>query len=252
MSIVHREIAEGIWQLSSDNFPLSTEPGPASRNAYLVCGRQQALLFDLSLEEEGLFAYATQLARLPVQLVLSHAHVDHIYHLSEQPEVWLHQGDEKLLRKGCLFQKSVKPCPELHFLKDNDIIDLGERKLRVFHIPGHTDGSIVLWDELTGTLLSGDTVTRRLLYGLHTFVPFSDFCFSLKRLKSLPILQIYSAHDRCSLMPDHLDFMLGQLSEDVLKTAKKVRIPLLGQYIRLTEGKETEYRYFSLAGLIRR
>lgn len=35
MSIVHREIAKGFWQLSSDTFPLSVEPGPASRNAYL-------------------------------------------------------------------------------------------------------------------------------------------------------------------------------------------------------------------------
>ena len=78
MSIVHRELAEGIIQLSSDNFPLSIEPGSASRNAYLVIGDSSALLFDLSLEEAGLFEYAAGLAGLPLRLVLSHAHVDHI------------------------------------------------------------------------------------------------------------------------------------------------------------------------------
>ena len=250
MSIVHREIAKDFWQLSSDTFPLSVEPGPASRNAYLVCGSQRALLFDLSLEEEGLFAYASRLAGLPVQLVLSHAHVDHIYHLSDQPEVWLHSDDVGLLRRGSIFQKPVRPCPRLHFLRDSETIDLGNRELTVFHIPGHTDGSILLWDAKTGTLLSGDTVARRLLYGLHSFVPFPDFCRSIEKLKHLPIRKIYSAHDRCALPPEHISFMIEELTKDINK-AKSVRIPFLGRYLSLTVGNETDIRYFSLAALIR-
>lgn len=250
MSIVHREIAKDFWQLSSDTFPLSVEPGPASRNAYLVCGSQRALLFDLSLEEERLFAYASRLAGLPVQLVLSHAHVDHIYHLSKQPEVWIHPDDVGLLRKGSIFQKPIRPCPRLHFLRDGDTIDLGDRELTVFHIPGHTDGSILLWDAKTGTLLSGDTVARRLLYGLHSFVPFPDFCRSIEKLKHLPIRKIYSAHDRCALPPEHISFMIEELTKDINK-AKSVRIPFLGRYLSLTVGNETDIRYFSLAALIR-
>ena len=250
MSIVHREIAKDFWQLSSDTFPLSVEPGPANRNAYLVCGSQRALLFDLSLEEERLFAYASRLAGLPVQLVLSHAHVDHIYHLSKQPEVWIHPDDVGLLRKGSIFQKPIRPCPRLHFLRDGDTIDLGDRELTVFHIPGHTDGSILLWDAKTGTLLSGDTVARRLLYGLHSFVPFPDFCRSIEKLKHLPIRKIYSAHDRCALPPEHISFMIEELTKDINK-AKSVRIPFLGRYLSLTVGNETDIRYFSLAALIR-
>ena len=182
--------------------------------------------------------------------MLSHAHVDHIYHLSDQPEVWLHSDDVGLLRRGSIFQKPVRPCPRLHLLRDGEIIDLGERVLTVFHIPGHTDGSILLWDAQTGTLLSGDTVARRLLYGLHGFVPFPDFCQSLERLKHLPIRQIYSAHDRCALPPEHIDFMIEELTKDINK-AKSVRIPFLGRYLSLTVGKETDIRYFSLAALIR-
>ena len=251
MSIVHREIAKDFWQLSSDTFPLSVEPGPASRNAYLVCGSQRALLFDLSLEEERLFAYASRLAGLPVQLVLSHAHVDHIYHLSKQPEVWIHPDDVGLLRKGSIFQKPIRPCPRLHFLRDGDTIDLGDRELTVFHIPGHTDGSILLWDAKTGTLLSGDTVARRLLYGLHSFVPFPDFCRSIEKLKHLPIRKIYSAHDRCALPPEHISFMIEELTKDINK-AKSVRIPFLGRYLSLTVGKETDIRYLGLAALLKK
>lgn len=252
MSIVHREIAEGIFQLSSDTFPLSTEPGKASRNAYLVKGEEYALLFDLSLEEPELFAYASRLADKPVRLVLSHGHVDHIYHLSSCKEAWLHQGDERLLREGCVFQRPVKPCPHLHFLCDGERIELGERTLQTVHIPGHTDGSILLWDERSGLLLSGDTVARRLLYGIHSFVPFADFRQNLMQLKKLPIRQIYSVHDRCALPFDHLDLMIECLSPETLENARRITIPLLGRFIHLTAGEENSLRYFDLVALCRR
>ena len=250
MSIVHRELAEGIIQLSSDNFPLSIEPGSASRNAYMVIGDSSALLFDLSLEESGLFEYAAGLAGLPLRLVLSHAHVDHIYHLSGKKEVWMHSGDEKLLRKGCFFQKPVKHCPELHFLHAGEQLDLGNRKLTVFHIPGHTPGSILLWDEQTGTLLSGDTVARRLLYGLHGFIPFDQFCASLGKLRELPISRILSAHDRCPLPTEHIAFMIRNLSPETLSYAKRISIPFVGQYLHYSTGTETELQYFDLAAWI--
>jgi len=43
-------------------------------------------------------------------------------------------------------------------LEDGFIIDLGGTKLQVLHTPGHTQGSICLFDEETGDLFSGDTV----------------------------------------------------------------------------------------------
>ncbi|MEU1587845.1 MBL fold metallo-hydrolase [Micromonospora sp. NPDC005710] len=45
----------------------------------------------------------------------------------------------------------------LHRLLDyGDRIDLGGRVLTVLHLPGHTPGSIALFEEHTGTLYSGD------------------------------------------------------------------------------------------------
>ena len=96
---------------------------------------------------------------------MSHAHVEHIFNAEKVSDLWLHKEDEKLLRHGAIFQKALKPCPALHFLKDKEKIDLGDRTLSVIHIPGHTDGSILLYDEKHSLLFSGDTVTRRLLYG---------------------------------------------------------------------------------------
>lgn len=45
-------------------------------------------------------------------------------------------------------------------LKDGDEIAIGESRLKVIHVPGHTEGGIVLYDEADGLLFSGDTLFR--------------------------------------------------------------------------------------------
>ena len=252
MSIVHREVAEGIFQLSSDTFPLSTGPGPASRNSYLIRGDREALLFDLALEEKDLKEYAQHLAGKPLRLVLSHAHVDHIYHIRRFPDVWMHPDDIGLLRRRALFQRPVLFPPTIHMLLNGSMIDLGGRKLQIVHIPGHTDGSILLWDVETRTLLSGDTVARRLLYGMHHFIPFSDFCQSLGDLKGLGAKQIFCAHDRCALETGHLDRMISVLSAGIPEDCRRQKLPLVGEVCSVTVGSENNMDYFDLAVRVRK
>ena len=43
-------------------------------------------------------------------------------------------------------------------VEDGDIIDLGNRKLEVLHIPGRTPGSIALWEPGTGFLFGGESL----------------------------------------------------------------------------------------------
>lgn len=45
-------------------------------------------------------------------------------------------------------------------LKDGDEIAIGESRLKVIHVPGHTEGGIVLYDKADGLLFSGDTLFR--------------------------------------------------------------------------------------------
>ncbi|MFN8233206.1 MAG: MBL fold metallo-hydrolase [Actinomycetota bacterium] len=42
------------------------------------------------------------------------------------------------------------------FVADGDLVDLGDRSFVVVHVPGHTPGSVALWEEATGLLLTGD------------------------------------------------------------------------------------------------
>ena len=53
---------------------------------------------------------------------------------------------------------------------EGDIIDLGERKLEVIHVPGHTPGSITLLDREERCLIGGDPVQidgEIYMFGLH-------------------------------------------------------------------------------------
>ena len=43
-------------------------------------------------------------------------------------------------------------------LKDGDIIKIGNGELKVIHVPGHSQGSIALYDKADGFLISGDAL----------------------------------------------------------------------------------------------
>jgi glyoxylase-like metal-dependent hydrolase (beta-lactamase superfamily II) len=43
-------------------------------------------------------------------------------------------------------------------IDEGAIVDLGDRAFEVLHLPGHSPGSIGLWDAASGTLFSGDAI----------------------------------------------------------------------------------------------
>ena len=191
------EIADGIFLISVTNksniaMEELVKPQKATANSYLVVGEEKALLFDLAINQENLWDYACSLTDRPVQLVLSHGHVDHIFYLNKREEVWLHPDDMDMVKNGVPgVNEPTHPCPVLHSLNEGDVIELGNRKLTVYHIPGHTPGSILLLDQKTKLLLSGDSVARRLLFGVGSDVKIEPFCQKVERLKKIDFKEAY-------------------------------------------------------------
>ena len=60
---------------------------------YLVCGRERALMIETGSNEEPLTPLIRSLWDGPVELALTHAHFDHMYHWDEFSEVSLHSED---------------------------------------------------------------------------------------------------------------------------------------------------------------
>ena len=79
--------------------------------------------------------------------------------------------------------------------RDGDVIDLGDRALEVLHLPGHSPGSIALWEESTGTLFSGDAIyDGPLLYDLPG-ASVADYIRTLRRLLTLEVETVHAGHD---------------------------------------------------------
>ena len=78
---------------------------------------------------------------------------------------------------------------------EGDIIDLGDRSFQVFHLPGHSPGSIGLWEENTGTLFSGDAIYDGPLLDTLADSSIEQYLITMERLHNLPVIVVHGGHD---------------------------------------------------------
>jgi glyoxylase-like metal-dependent hydrolase (beta-lactamase superfamily II) len=79
---------------------------------------------------------------------------------------------------------------------DGDVIELGDRAFRVLWLPGHTAGSIGLWDEADGTCFSGDAVyAGDPLIDEAPSSDVDDYVATMRRLRELPVRIVHAGHD---------------------------------------------------------
>jgi glyoxylase-like metal-dependent hydrolase (beta-lactamase superfamily II) len=89
---------------------------------------------------------------------------------------------------------NIKPAPLTRRLDEGDMVDLGDRRFTVLHLPGHSPDSIALLDEKDGILFSGDAIYDDTLLD---DMPDSDraaYRRTMERLLSLPIRIGHGGH----------------------------------------------------------
>ncbi|WP_429092854.1 MBL fold metallo-hydrolase [Aminobacter sp. BE322] len=89
---------------------------------------------------------------------------------------------------------AISPAPLHRLLDEGDVIDLGDRSFRVLHLPGHSPGSIGLFDEHDGTLFSGDAIHGGLLVDDMPDSNRTDYCATMPRLIELPVRVVHGGH----------------------------------------------------------
>jgi glyoxylase-like metal-dependent hydrolase (beta-lactamase superfamily II) len=77
---------------------------------------------------------------------------------------------------------SIAPSKATRTLVDGDVVDLGGRRLRVMHTPGHTTDSVCFLDEADGFLFAGDTVNSGPILLTDPSADLEDFARSTRRL----------------------------------------------------------------------
>lgn len=185
------------------------EPHQAEETiGYLILGEKRALLFDTGMGISDVKKLTAELTNLPIVVVNSHTHDDHVggnwefqtvYGMDTeftrtnakgsredaQAEI---AGDQicGVLPKGFDAKSyATKPWRISRFLHDGDKIDLGNRTLEIIATPGHTPDAICLLDRANGLLFTGDTYYPAPIWLFRPETDLDAYVASVKRIAGL-------------------------------------------------------------------
>ena len=190
---------------------------------YLITGSEKALLVDTANGYEDLHAIVRTLTELPVIVVNTHGHGDHVFGNLYFDEAWLHPADNALYdmffgyAREDLEKRGLKPCP-VKPLQIGQIFDLGGVQLEVVDLKGHTTGSIGLLDKAARILYTGDGLNTHLWMQLDHSLPISTMLETFRTLKELHGGDFdYGAHGHARELRNReiLDWMIAGC-EDIL------------------------------------
>ena len=181
--------------------------GPFQANCYLVGDSEshQALVIDPGAEIEKIWDKVSRHNLQVEQIVLTHAHGDHLGAVSEllertAAELLLHKDDHPLLvdpgqNGSANYGYPISINSPVHFLDEGDLVECGQIKLKVLHTPGHTPGGICLYGDRL--LFTGDT----LFYGS---IGRTDFSYSsLQQILQSIGDKLLSLEDDIKIYPGH-------------------------------------------------
>jgi hydroxyacylglutathione hydrolase len=142
--------------------------GPWLTNAYLVWDgtSDEALVLDPGMgAADALIAGAAELGLRIHVIANSHGHIDHIFdnaaikRTSGAP-LAIHPDDAYRLSGDNIYGLNVEPSVADRELVEGASVDVGQLRFRILHTPGHSEGSVCLYEAERGLLLSGDVLFR--------------------------------------------------------------------------------------------
>lgn len=219
----------------SDGVTLIYEPHvhPLLRcNIWFIKGRDSDLLIDTGLGLASLKEEISDLTDKPVTALATHMHFDHVGCLHEFDHRLIHSAEAGRMSNYQEFS-FLKMIPELEdyetqddtsgfdeylinaapnpdfdveafaiqstsitrSLEEGDGIDLGNRRFEVLHLPGHSPGSIGLWEEASGTFFSGDAIYDGTLLDDIPDADIPDYIATMKRIRELPVNIVHGGHE---------------------------------------------------------
>jgi glyoxylase-like metal-dependent hydrolase (beta-lactamase superfamily II) len=244
---------------------------------FLLLGEKRALLIDTGMSQGKLEKILPELTNLPITVINTHGHIDHVASNYLFDKVILNQLDEEVFKEHTSYKfasflyyslldemKIPKIIQKISPIKnyvnkmatipandnrinlpDSRIIDLGGRTIRIIETPGHTPGSICLLDVERKILFSGDMVCDRgILLNLAHSESVQTFQKSIKTLKDLfekgDFNSIYPSHHTIPLACSFLDDYL-YLSQSILNKE------ILGKFTKSALGDGYIAKYKSIA-----
>lgn len=153
--------------------------GMAQENGYVLSKKGSVLIIDPGTNDSR-FEETIERSGKPLAILLTHGHFDHIggidqlrdrygipVYIHEAERSWLTDGEKNGSAKFGLPDLEMRPAERTYQGKH---LEIGPFRLDIYHTPGHSPGSVVLYDAETKTAFCGDlifkqSVGRTDLYG---------------------------------------------------------------------------------------
>jgi len=197
------KINESLYRIGEKNHWEKT-------NVYYLIGKKRNLLVDTGT---GLFPLRKVLEAIdlkPIDVVLTHAHWDHLGNVHEFENVYVHPDDMDWTRLGLplpdeqiigMMTKDVDEkylrdfeLPPLKHPSPKSIYDLKFEYLEIIHTPGHSPGSLCIYDNLNKILFSGDTIYEGTVYCHYESTDPVKLKTSIDRLAHLDVVKVFPGH----------------------------------------------------------
>lgn len=203
-------------------------------NCFFVTGRDRNLLVDTGMGIASMRAALGPLMDKPLILFTSHAHIDHGagHHDFEDAEILVHPAERDLLAhplaaRGLGFEQFgdqkealrvagfdvdrllIDAVPTAGYdprtyeyrgieatrtVDEGDVVDIGDRRFDVLHLPGHSPGSIALFERETGIFISGDAIYDGILIDNMEGSDIPTYIRTMERIRELPVSLVLGGH----------------------------------------------------------
>ena len=188
----------------------------------LVIGKEKALVFDTGCGISDLKKTIRVLTDLPLVVICSHAHFDHIGGSYQFDEVFLSKEDRNILNEYnetllnrwlCEMNDNKEvfiPFNNWNNVKDIcfDAFDLGNLECQMIMAPGHSAGSITILIPSLNILLSGDALLPIITFIFPNHGSLQEYKSNLLKLKNLNFEYYITSHSNRLYPKSTIDRMI--------------------------------------------
>jgi glyoxylase-like metal-dependent hydrolase (beta-lactamase superfamily II) len=221
------DVGEGVTRLAEPHLS-----DLVSANLWWIRGQRHDVVVDTGLGVASLRHHLPDVFAHDTMAVISHTHLDHTGGAHEFAQVAVHALEAEAIASpppaslhprtemellglaipdpDALPDSLLEALPEPGFdesafaiapaavtraLVEGDSIDLGDRRLRVIHAPGHTRGSILLYDEELRWLYTGDVLNDGPVFDEMDGADIPSYVESMRRMRDLDVTMVRPGHD---------------------------------------------------------
>ena len=211
-----------MWVLSSIDevilmnvYPLVL--GPVQTTCYVVSSQGRAVIVDPAANATKIIQYLGTKKLIPEAILLTHGHFDHIGAVNELAAkyslpIYAHKSEKEYFDQPEVNLSTMTYQPfvlsedlDYHWLADGATLTCLDTQVKIFHVPGHTSGSLCYYFVKDRMVFTGDTLFKQsigrtdFIYGNH-----QQLVTGIRqKLLTLPDdTLVYPGHGDCTTVAD--------------------------------------------------